>query len=60
MVLTGVSGAARLSSVSTEASLVVRQNDDPINFNASSTQAAEGQTAVLTVTRGGQAIGVHK
>ena len=55
--LTAVSGDGRLALLNTEASLVIRQNDDPISFNGSSVEASEGDTVVFTIARGGQANG---
>ena len=57
MVLTAVSGDGRLALLNTEASLVIRQNDDPISFNGSSVEASEGDTVLFTIARGGQANG---
>ena len=57
MVLMAVSGDGRLALLNTEASLVIRQNDDPISFNGSSVEASEGDTVLFTIARGGQANG---
>ena len=55
--LLAVSGDARLSSSSTQATLTVRHNDDPINLRNSSIQSSEGDTVEVVVTRGGHANG---
>ena len=57
VVLTAVSGDGNISPLNTEASLVIRQNDDPISFNGSFVEASEGDTVLFTIARGGQANG---
>ena len=57
VVLTAVSGDGSISPLNTEASLVIRQNDDPISFNGSFVEASEGDAVLFTIARGGQANG---
>lgn len=58
MQLTGVSGDGRLAAGSqAQASLTVLHNDDPVRFAQSVVIADEGNTALLTINRGGQANG---
>ena len=57
MVLTAVSSDGSISTLNNEASLVIRQNDDPISFNSSFVEASEGDTVLFTIARGGQANG---
>ena len=57
MALTAVSGDGSISPLNTMASLVIRQNDDPISFNSSFVEASEGDAVLFTIARGGQANG---
>ena len=56
--LTAVSGDGRLAAgLLAQASLIVLHNDDPVSFAQSVVIADEGDTALLTINRGGQANG---
>ena len=55
--LLGASGDARLGSAFTSASITILQNDDPIRFSSGFAEISEGDTATLTLIRGGQANG---
>ena len=56
--LTGVSGDGRLASGPlAQSSLTILHNDDPISFAQSLVVADEGDTAALTINRGGEANG---
>ena len=56
--LTSASGDGRLGTGPlTQSSLTVLHNDDPVSFAQSVVMANEGERAVLTVNRGGQANG---
>lgn len=57
--LSSVSGEARLASSSTTATVTILQNDDPIRFGESSVLVQEGETAIFTLIRGGQANGME-
>ena len=57
--LIDVSGDGELASDSTQATLTVRHNDDPINFMNSTMEAREGDTVELMVNRGGYASGKY-
>ena len=57
--LTEVSGDGQLASSSTQTSLTVGHNDDPINLRNSTVDAREGETVELVVTRAGHANGKH-
>ena len=59
MALTEVSGDGQLASSSTQASLTVGHNDDPINLRNSTVDTREGDTIELVVTRAGHANGKH-
>ncbi len=58
MVLTLEPGDARIADDNFISTLTVRQNDDPINFNGSFVEVREGESAVFSVVRGGQANGM--
>ena len=57
--LTTVSGDGRLAAgLLIQASLTILHNDDQINFDQSVLTADEGDRAIFTINRGGQANGV--
>jgi hypothetical protein len=56
--LISASGDGRLAAgMLIQASLTVLHNDDPVSFAQSVVVAEEGETAVFTINRGGQANG---
>ena len=58
MVLTSVTGDARIDTALSEATLTVRHNDDPVVFSNSIVEVQEGENVVLNIVRGGAAEGI--